>query len=502
VRLALALVSALVLATPAAAEAATITAANFAGGTYNASASGITYSAAPGEANNVTAERVEGGIRVRDSGATIHPSGDCRRDGADAICQVTSIQVNAQIDLGDGSDAIDWRVSYADVRGGPGDDQLVAPSGRVTGGTGADLLQAISVSYEDRSDDLQISLDDVANDGAPGEGDDVKGADYVTAGSGNDLLVAGVDAYGAGDSLAGGGGDDRLVGSGGEDHLGGGAGDDRLEAGGGADQLDGGDGADRIRGGDGRDRVSYAQRRVGVTVTLDSGAEDGEPGEGDDVGEVEDVYGSTAPDVLVGTDGPNRIEGGLFGPDTILGLGGDDVIETTTGDRIVGGPGSDRISAGSVARLELRDGEEDHAACGLEGAASLDADPFDKLPGCSFARLRFAGHPSSPLPLRTARDGRVYVRAECLASMDRRCDGALRMLELPSRKLLATGPFHLGRGQTGRVRLKLRPAGRTRQRKRPSVAVELAAAHQVPSEGPAVPGVDRVETLWLTRRRR
>jgi hypothetical protein len=243
--------------------------------------------------------------------------------------------------------------------------------------------------------------------------------------------------------------------------------------------------------------VSYAQRTAGVTVTLDSSADDGEAGEHDDVSGVEDVYGSTYTDLLVGDDGPNRLDGSFGGADVILGQGGADVIEATSpyAERVAGGPGSDHVVAGSSARVELRDGEPDELTCGLLGVASLDADPFDRTVGCTYAHLRFA----QVARIDTSRDRRVQVRADCFASPGRKCDGAVRLLIANTSTVLASGPFHLQRGQTARIKLKLRATGRKLQRKRRRVFVQVLAVHQVPNDPTSLPDVDSLYTTWMTR---
>jgi Ca2+-binding RTX toxin-like protein len=494
--LAIVLGSAVLLAAPAGASAATLSAQSSGGDTYTPSGGTITYTAGAGEVNDVTAERVDGGIRVRDAGAAIQPQGDCRADGPAVFCPLLSVTTTAWIQLGDGDDKLDWRVTYAGVRGGPGADRLNV-WGEVDGEAGADVMDAQTVAYDGRTAGVQVTLDGVANDGEPGEGDDVRStAGFIRGGEGADQLTAG-PAHAAAVSLTGNGGADRLLGGSAADFLVGGPGDDRLDGSAGDDRLDGGAGGDEVRGGDGRDEVSYAQRTGGVTVTLDSVPDDGEPGERDDIASVEDIWGSTYADLLVGDDAPNTIQGSS-GRDTILGGGGNDAIEAADPERVAGGPGADRVRVGRVGRLELRDGETDDAACGFFGADLLDADPFDQALGCSFARLRFV--PVSHV--RTARDGRVRLSSECVASPGRTCDGAVRLLDMRSRRVLASGPFHLGRGESGSIRLKLRSAGRSTQRRRRSVTVEAVALHQVPSDETIVSGYDRMTTTWITRPKR
>jgi hypothetical protein len=115
---------------------------------------------------------------------------------------------------GSGNDSLD---------GGDGDDVLEGGAGGddLTGGAGVDR-----VTYPEPAGQ-EITLDDVRNDGAPGELDDVHSdVEDVTAGPGADQVTGSAAA----NVLDGGDGDDRLVGAGAVDTLLGGAGADALFA--------------------------------------------------------------------------------------------------------------------------------------------------------------------------------------------------------------------------------------------------------------------------------
>jgi hypothetical protein len=94
----------------------------------------------------------------------------------------------------------------------------------------------------------------VANDGSPGEGDNVasdfehidgtRSADVFTGGPGNDQFSGGSGD----DEIHGGGGADNLSGDGGDDRVYGEAGNDKVEGTNGADIVDGGPGNDQIYG--------------------------------------------------------------------------------------------------------------------------------------------------------------------------------------------------------------------------------------------------------------
>jgi Ca2+-binding RTX toxin-like protein len=289
VRHPLTLAVSLALLTPAPAAGSTLDVRNAPG-----SGAQITYTAAAGEANALTVEREGQSIRVRDPGATIQFAGDCQASGADVVCLAAGTPSNATIDLADGNDSLEWRIGYALVSGGPGDDRLAAPGGRVDGGPGADEIEAQTVSYEQRTAGVRATLDGAADDGEPGEGDNLKGAPVqIEGGAGGDLLAASAgDGSAPGSAtvnLVGNGGGDRLLGGPGSNIIHGGPGDDEVEGAAGDDELSGGAGADLIRGGGGTDQTSYADSPAGVTVTVGAGADDGAPGEGDDVADRKSV---------------------------------------------------------------------------------------------------------------------------------------------------------------------------------------------------------------------
>ena len=162
----------------------------------------------------------------------------------------------------------------------------------VDGGPGADRMHGYvnsRISYADRTVGVRLIQDGLANDGEPGEGDNVTGRFWhVEGGAGDDELhpVAG-ECCGLprNSTLDGRGGDDRLFGSNSSDQIRGGEGDDEIYSlGGEVDWLTGGPGGDLIRGGDGRDSALGYGEPAPVSITLDNRPGDGVPGEKDDVG--------------------------------------------------------------------------------------------------------------------------------------------------------------------------------------------------------------------------
>jgi hypothetical protein len=98
--------------------------------------------------------------------------------------------------------------------GGDGNDYLYCKDGTygsvMVGGNGADVFAGhCMVDYSARTTPVNVSIDGVANDGSPGEGDNVQTSVLgVQGGSGNDVLYSEVGA-----TLVGNGGADFIVGS-------------------------------------------------------------------------------------------------------------------------------------------------------------------------------------------------------------------------------------------------------------------------------------------------
>ncbi len=264
-----------------------------------------------------------------------------------------------------------------------------------------------------------LNLDEAVN--VPVSSDGGLGDDRMTSvgtlhgGAGNDQLK-GID--GTSEQLYGDDGDDKLNGQGGGDLLDGGPGNDALMGGSGADEIHGGEGDDALKGespfehtlpqsgtdvldgGPGNDTVDYTSRDDGLSISLDGLANDGAPGESDNLLAVEVVAGGSGADTMTGSTGPDQLHGGV-GSDTIDGGGGDDIVDGEgsndvvnggPGDDIVlgggaddtvdGGPGADRISGDSqqdvgisdgADTIKARDGEADRVDCnGGADVAVLD----------------------------------------------------------------------------------------------------------------------------------
>jgi Ca2+-binding RTX toxin-like protein len=158
-------------------------------------------------------------------------------------------------------------------------------------------------------------------------------------------------------------------------------GDDVMVGGDGPDNLYGDAGADEFYGGGGFDYayhwISPDPPAVGVSISLDDVANDGVPGEGDNVhSDIESVGATQYADTLIGNDSANWLDGG----------GGDDRIEGGPGDdHLSGSAGSDSISAGAgddtVDAVYWAGVDPDVVDCG-PGTDTVTAEPEDQLIDC------------------------------------------------------------------------------------------------------------------------
>jgi Ca2+-binding RTX toxin-like protein len=179
-----------------------------------------------------------------------------------------------------------------------------------------------------------------------GDGDDEfwgwYGDSTVDAGPGNDD----VRGEGGDDFVAGDAGNDTISGGPGNDTLSGGADDDRLED----HEVPQGapttsSGTDVVSGGSGYDRLFHHSREDALRITLDGVAND--TPENDNIGaDIEYVSGGNAGDTMIGNDAANELEG-FLGGDTISGGGGNDKLDGDAGDdRVFGEAGDDEVKGG------------------------------------------------------------------------------------------------------------------------------------------------------------
>jgi Ca2+-binding RTX toxin-like protein len=204
----------------------------------------VEYTADPGEQNAFVAEDLGPGMHLNDNGAIIRwlsiPGlSDCAGGVHDVYC-VDQYGFQMGVMLGDGNDTfVNRSSSSALVDLGPGDDSAVGGGSGygLEGGLGADDLHGGTfrpelvggpipqlVTYEHATGPLSVTADNVANDGQPGESDNVHGDVYEVVGGVFDDTISGFASEDGGD------GNDVLTGGAGRDNLFGGAGDDVFES--------------------------------------------------------------------------------------------------------------------------------------------------------------------------------------------------------------------------------------------------------------------------------
>lgn len=266
---------------------------------------------------------------------------------------------------GDGDDMLDGGDGDDDLYGGAGDDLLLGRAGQdeLFASGGADIMDGgdgtDQGNYYNVGAPVRVTIDERANDGRSGEGDNLIAIEVATGGAGNDVLdMRGVT--GGTTSIIGGSGHDTLIGAStltsfwggnGNDVLIGGAAGDNMSGDAGDDTLRGGGGADSFFGGAGNDTVSYSDHVARVVATLGTPGGNGSTGEDEDLSlSLERLIGGMAGDSLTGTAGADRIDGGP-GNDSISGLAGADLLIGGRGlDALLGGADNDTLRSADGAR--------------------------------------------------------------------------------------------------------------------------------------------------------
>lgn len=369
----------------------------------------------------------------------------------------------------------------------------------------------------------------------------------LMGGPGDDRLESGP----TGSTLDGGPGQDTLAGSRVADVLRGGDGSDKLSGGDGTDRLEGGAGddilmpdgyervnADVVDGGPGFDSVEadYSSRFSDVdppvAVTLAGGADDGRPGEGDDLQGVEKVWLSVG-GTFTGTEGAEEFRLSQVGtPSVMTGFGGDDRLRAGDGedrldggagndhldggfgdDLIVGGPGRDTIF-GDLAggdcgpawckypygndTIEARDGEADSITCGA-GTDVVTADAQDVVaPDCEDVRRPAGptggstpgpgGDPAKPGPTTGRRAQVALVQTRLGRALTQgvtvRLTGAARgrttLVARRAGRIVARGTATVPASGRATVRLRFTAAGRRSLRRARTVRLVIGGTGVAP----------------------
>ncbi len=328
--------------------------------------------------------------------------------GSSAIDHITSPGGASDFSGGIGDDVLEGGVSPDRLAGGEGNDALTGAGGRdsLDGGAGNDVLDggddADTIEGGDGDDRLLGGHGDDTLAGGAGSdtlaGD--AGSDRLAGGEGNDTLAGGLGR----DTLAGDAGNDTLDGGDGNDALDGGTGSDTLTAGAGNDSLAGGAGDDLLVGGTGDD--TYLLDGLGVDRVRDAGGMStvrfaagitassialsrGAAGGADEHALVIDFGGgrrTVIEDGLRGgpvryafDDGTTLTRAQLFDARLPAAL---DLAADAAHRAIAGGAGADRITAGSVAAVDLRGGAGDDTVTGSALADLLAGDAGrDRLDG-------------------------------------------------------------------------------------------------------------------------
>lgn len=217
---------------------------------------------------------------------------------------------------------------------------------------------------------------------------------------------------------------------------------------------------DVVSGGDGIDTVQVkGYSAVGIRVTLDGVADDGELAadgvtsrDGDSyLADVENVIGATnTSNQVVGSDLANSIK-----------------IENDSGDRVDGRGGADTIwTGGGADTIMARDGVADTIDCG-EDVDAVVADEIDVLTGCENIDLPdpSGARPASKRVAASANRRTAALRLACGAG-ETRCTGRVTLRATKGAQgvrkgtVLARGRYDLAAGQRGRVKLRLTKAAR------------------------------------------
>ncbi len=340
---------------------------------------------------------------VLEGSGPVTAAGACTLDGSQVVCDA---QPDLTMTFDGGNDDIEVRgacFATQSVALGEGTNVYrgaACPGARaaVTGGGGQDRMNGSFAA-------------DGANETFTGLGGD----DDLGGGGGDDVLAGGE----GNDSLGGGAGNDRVLGEGGNDRLESSAGNDAVDGGAGDDVIgdqtltgDDDQGADDVHGGPGTDTLSLYGHVGGMAISPDDAANDGAPGEGDNLhSDIErfrgtrgndtftggpgpdDFDGDSGADVVRGGEGADTLSGGSDG-DQVFGDGGPDTLTGASGDDVVeGGAGTDSLfgdfdscsqqscPAGND-QLRTRDGEVDQVNCGGGGdIATVDAGDVAAVDG-------------------------------------------------------------------------------------------------------------------------
>ncbi|UGS34490.1 hypothetical protein DSM104329_00868 [Capillimicrobium parvum] len=351
------------------------------------------------------ADRLDGA-----AGADVLRGGD-DVDTADYSTRTQAVGVTLDAVAGDGEagegDLVDSTVE--NVTGGAGPDVLVgdAHANRLLGGGGDDTLQGMggadvldgggggnTATYRERTGPVVASLDDVANDGAPGEKDLLTRVQNLVGGTGADTLTGSANA----NRLDGGPGADRLDALAGPDTVRGGTGSDVVLLGTGNDAFDWlpGDSSDVVEGQGDNDTLRFSGANIGEhfdlsanggrlrllrdvgNVSMDVGGVeqvDLRAAGGADAIAVHDLAGTNVKSVRLDLAAGGMPDAGDGQPDVV------DVAGTNGIDAIaVGTAGDETVVSGLPAPVAVAHADDPGDVLRVDGAGGSDAVVADSAP--------------------------------------------------------------------------------------------------------------------------
>jgi Ca2+-binding RTX toxin-like protein len=348
-----------VVALPAAADAAVI----------RVDGDRVVYREARGEINDVRMSvRDAATVQFVDDTARITPGIGCSQVNGVFLCRHPSRFRDASITLGGRDDSFTQTDARSPLQvgvdGGPGNDTYLAgvafhPT-RVLW-SGGDGIDTATWARSDRAVDVVMQTG-AERDGRQGfDRDTIRDDTERLIGSAFGDTLVGADVRGGLEEIQGGRGTDTIEGRLGRETF-------LAEA--------GADGADRFDGGPDGGLVSYERRTTPITVTANDGfANDGAPGEGDNLVNASGIIGGSAGDTILVAGTPP----GLDLPMRLLGLAGDDkIFGSNARDEIVAGAGADTVFANggddTIAHASgLSDNaRDDLAADTIDGGAGTD----------------------------------------------------------------------------------------------------------------------------------
>jgi len=307
----------------------------------------------------------------------------------------------------DQANLLDGSTGNNALHGGGGDDILMAGGGDdlFDGAGGVDM---VTFATSEGGVTVDLGRSGVQN---TGQGMDTLASIEVVEGSAWDDALTGDNTE---NGLIGGAGQDWLQSLNGADVLSGGDGHDSVWGGAGDDVLDGGMGDDTIDGGAGDDTASYLTALSGVIVDLRILEDQNTHGAGTDtLISIENLVGSAFGDVLTGTLGFNRIDGG-DGDDIIFGRGGDVYSSNGLGDVLTGGAGADTFV------MTYRNGPADRITDFVESTMVAPGAPHDLIDLSAIdSNTLLAGDQAFHLNGQTGHAGDILIYYDNVANVTR-----------------------------------------------------------------------------------